>query len=469
MNPIYLLGDHHGDYKGVLTELHEKGIRNATLIHVGDGEEGYPHWDATLVGHLNGYFASMDIEYLSIRGNHSNPHVFDGSVNLSHFKLLPDYTRLELNEQSWLFVGGAHSIDRIDRERGKTWWPEEAMVLRPELAGQADVLVTHSGPDWIGPVTNDPFVEMCCRFEEVEGIDTLRKELPAERERHNVLFEIVKPKTWYFGHFHRSEETTHQGCLTRILDVSELFQHPSLRLPQSSERMTLCKPVMKHTFLRRFGVLLIAALSHSAAPAAEFPVERILTDTTGRKLEVIVLDKDEAKIKVPRKSDGKEFSLDLATVSQEDQTFLKDYSIKKKEAFTLCEVVLPQTEPKMRNWVLKSGQTVFGRASSVNDDQEAVFIERQDGVTQIVLMTELSEEDVDQAYLQDAGATFKPSTIHKFTLKGKPLNARLIHIDIIGIILAPSKGRILRDIQLEDLSKDDVEFVQAWYENVKKE
>ncbi len=225
IKPIYLLGDHHGDYECVLEEAHESGIRNATLIHVGDGEEGYPDWDAALVENLNGYFASMDIEYLSIRGNHSNPHVFDGSVNLSHFKLLPDYTRLNLSGQSWLFIGGAHSIDRIDRERGKTWWPQEPMSLRQELASPADVLVTHSGPPWIGPTANNPFVEMCCQYEEMEGIATLRSALPAERKLHHELFDLVKPKTWYLGHFHRTEEKSHQGCWTRILGHSEFLLH----------------------------------------------------------------------------------------------------------------------------------------------------------------------------------------------------------------------------------------------------
>lgn len=64
MKPIYLSVDHHGDYEGVLTELREKKIKNATIIHVGDGEEGYPDWSDSLPEKPNSSFASIDPEYV---------------------------------------------------------------------------------------------------------------------------------------------------------------------------------------------------------------------------------------------------------------------------------------------------------------------------------------------------------------------------------------------------------------------
>jgi hypothetical protein len=130
MKPIYILGDHHGDYEGVFSVLSERGIRDATVIHVGDGAEGFPDWRATTAESLDKRFAALGIQYLSIRGNHSDPAFFDGSVMLPNFKLLCDFTTLHLNGQSWLLVGGAISIDRIDRVLGRTWWPGEAFVLR---------------------------------------------------------------------------------------------------------------------------------------------------------------------------------------------------------------------------------------------------------------------------------------------------------------------------------------------------
>lgn len=225
MKPIYLLGDHHGDYEWVLHRVLRKCIRGSILIHVGDGAEGFPSWSAETAEGLNRCFESMDVEYLCIRGNHSNPGCFDGSTMLSHFKLLPDYTRMQFGGESWLFVGGAISIDRFARVPGKTWWPEEAMVLREDLAGPADVLVTHSGPSWLGPSPDDPFVLPYLHEEQAVGGSTLLDDLIAERQRHDVLFNLVKPKRWFFGHFHMWAEVVHQGCHVRLLDALEFVKY----------------------------------------------------------------------------------------------------------------------------------------------------------------------------------------------------------------------------------------------------
>lgn len=223
--PTYLFGDHHSNYDDLIRALLRKGLRHCRLIHVGDGEEGYPDsWDAETPEQLDNAFASLDIEYLSIRGNHSNPHVFDGSVNLPNFKLLPDYTRLEINGESWLFVGGAISINRLDRIPNETWWIEEEMILDETRAQPADVLVTHAGPtSSVPPVSN--FLLEYIHAEEQFGCDTLCDELRDEATRHDRLFQLVKPQQWYHGHFHTS--ATHQldGCNIRQLDVAELVRH----------------------------------------------------------------------------------------------------------------------------------------------------------------------------------------------------------------------------------------------------
>jgi len=225
MKPTYILGDHHGDYGAVFSILRERDIRDATIIHVGDGGEGFPDWRPTTAGNLDRHFAALGIEYLSIRGNHSDPGFFDGKVMLPNFKLLPDYTTLHMNGQSWLLVGGAISIDRIDRVMGRTWWPGEPFELREDLAQHVDVLVTHSGPSWIGPGCRNELVRACCHAEAEFGCDTLIAELEAERKAHEKLFRLMKPKTWYLGHFHERAEKTYLACRTRILDCNELISH----------------------------------------------------------------------------------------------------------------------------------------------------------------------------------------------------------------------------------------------------
>jgi len=227
MKPTYILGDHHGDYEAVFATLKERGIWDAMIIHVGDGGEGFPDWRATTAESLDSRFAAFGIEYLSIRGNHSDPAFFDGRVMLPNFKLLRDYTSLHLNGKSWLLAGGAISIDRLDRLPGRSWWSGEGFELREDLAQHVDVLVTHSGPSWIGPSCRNELVRACANAEAVFGCDTLIAELQAERRAHEKLFRLVTPKTWYLGHFHERAEKPYLGCRTRILDCCELILHQS--------------------------------------------------------------------------------------------------------------------------------------------------------------------------------------------------------------------------------------------------
>ncbi|MFN4804518.1 MAG: metallophosphoesterase [Akkermansiaceae bacterium] len=223
--PTYLLGDHHSAYDDLITALMRRGLRQCRLIHVGDGEEGYPdHWDSETPERLDNAFASLEIEYLSIRGNHSNPHVFDGSIMLPNFKLLPDYTRLEIEGETWLFVGGAISVNRLDRVPGQTWWAEEEMVLQEDLAKPSDVLVTHTGPTLTTPKWNE-FVASYAAAEAAIGTKSLKRELAEEATRHDRLGELVKPKVWYHGHHHHSATHKQKGCTIRQLDFAELVLH----------------------------------------------------------------------------------------------------------------------------------------------------------------------------------------------------------------------------------------------------
>lgn len=228
MTPTYLLGDHHcPDHHALAKVIAKRGLRNCRLIHLGDGEEGYPsHRDDQTPEKLNGDFAKLGIEYLSIRGNHCNPNVFDGSVMLPNFKLIPDYTRMQIGGETWLFVGGAVSIDRINRIPNETWWPEEEMVLDESRAQAADVLVTHTGPSWTLPPRSD-LVDHYAAAEATIATTTLKQELRAEADRHDRLFELVKPRVWYHGHHHRSATHHHGGCTIRQLSEAELFRHIS--------------------------------------------------------------------------------------------------------------------------------------------------------------------------------------------------------------------------------------------------
>jgi hypothetical protein len=231
---IILLGDHHGDWQSVLQIIDRLLIRDCLLICVGDGGEGFQ--EKTKQMHqfqvLNHLFEKRGITYWSIRGNHSDPQYFDGSVCLSNFELLPDYTTRTINNEKFLFIGGAISVDRLARTPEVSWWSGEGIVFKPELISECDVLITHSAPHWIGPNDKEGINWWC------EKDLTLWEDCVKERRIMNEIFQLAKPKFAYMGHFHQSCFVDLEGCRARILDINEFFEHLPYGVGVSHDKMS---------------------------------------------------------------------------------------------------------------------------------------------------------------------------------------------------------------------------------------
>ena len=87
--------------------------------------------------------ARKNSEIRVIRGNHDDPSYFPSSDGNIHF--LEDYTYQTINGMKFLFVGGATSIDRIARNSGHDWWPDESVVYDPKKCKEeCDVLIVHT-------------------------------------------------------------------------------------------------------------------------------------------------------------------------------------------------------------------------------------------------------------------------------------------------------------------------------------
>jgi hypothetical protein len=220
-NSILVVGDNHGKYDSLFNKIKSSNISDCVLIHVGDGGEGFLPYERQLrqFQHFNDFFQKYNIEYLSIRGNHSDPAYFDGSINLSNFKLLQDYTTLTLNDKKFLFVGGAISIDRALRKQGLSYWSDEGFKLDHSKIRQCDVLITHSAPTWNGPIDKSGIMAHYCQKDE-----TLWDECMNERREHDILVQLAEPKRHYCGHFHTHSVVDFYGCVSTILDELEIAQ-----------------------------------------------------------------------------------------------------------------------------------------------------------------------------------------------------------------------------------------------------
>jgi len=216
--PIYIVGDIHGKWDHLFLKIKALEIRNFTLVGVGDLGIGFLDADkqARQFDYINSFFGGKGIDFIGIRGNHDDPSYYDGSIDYSNFKLLPDYTSLTLNDKEFLFVGGAVSIDRKIRKEGVSYWADEKFILDHSKIKRCDVLVTHSAPTWSGPFDKSGISGWCDRD------DTLWDECLQERKDHDVLIKLCGASRHYCGHFHTSSSVDFDGCISTILDELEV-------------------------------------------------------------------------------------------------------------------------------------------------------------------------------------------------------------------------------------------------------
>lgn len=217
---IYILGDNHGKYDKLLKIINQFDLRDSYILHVGDGGEGFDNYynSYSLFNDLNSVFFKRNIQYLSIRGNHSDPSYFNGQIKFSNFELLEDYSLREIEGIKFFFVGGAISIDRKVRQESISWWRGEEFVLIPEKAQKCDVLITHSAPTWNGPTTRGPI-----RSWEIND-STLWEECCKERKDVSELINLCQPDKHFCGHFHHVYNAENNGCKSRICNELELYK-----------------------------------------------------------------------------------------------------------------------------------------------------------------------------------------------------------------------------------------------------
>ncbi len=221
LKPIYLIGDTHGQWDSVFSLLDKYDIKNCTLISVGDIGIGFkvPDKQNKEIELVNQRFKKRDIRFMGIRGNHDDPAYFRGDVTLSNFELIRDYTLKILNDEKFLFVGGAVSIDRRLRVPNMSWWEGEEFCLIKPAIKKCDVVITHSPPFWSGPY-DKAGVEAWCAQD-----PTLWDECVKERKDIAELIELCEAKKHYCGHMHTSSWVDYLGCFSRILNINEIYEH----------------------------------------------------------------------------------------------------------------------------------------------------------------------------------------------------------------------------------------------------
>lgn len=126
------------------------------------GDFGYHEnrgWTDVYLSHLDSVLARRGIELYWVDGNHENhPLLVQIPIDpetgrrpiTDYISHLPRGYRWCWHGQTWLALGGAHSVDRRWGRQGRDWWPEEELstedTARAIQGGPADVIVAHDCP-----------------------------------------------------------------------------------------------------------------------------------------------------------------------------------------------------------------------------------------------------------------------------------------------------------------------------------
>ena len=229
-------GDIHGEFKTIVNKLNN--FTDAVLVVCGDIGMGFNKVDFyyNLFKILNLKLSKKNNYLLMFRGNHDDPDFFDGSFKkYQHLYLLPDYTIVSTLQATILCVGGATSVDRMDRKdyelknRKKIFWSGELPYFDEEklneigklYADKIRIVATHTCPSFAYPTIKQN-IDWWLKID-----NNLEQTLDKEREIMDKLFtklqETQKNITdWYYGHFHEHKLERHYDINFRLCDCGEI-------------------------------------------------------------------------------------------------------------------------------------------------------------------------------------------------------------------------------------------------------
>lgn len=242
---VYCTGDIHGNF-GVLLNFCQRNLSDCAVVCCGDIGVGFnkDRYYEEVFRHMTKRLDALGIEFYMLRGNHDDPSYFNGDGRkYGIINLVPDYSVLQTPNHNVLMVGGATSVDRMERvkhdivsmrkaavmgsksKNRKTYWIDETPVYDPSklndirLAGiSIDCVCTHTSPSFCHP--ND-FSSIKGFFEKDLSLKSYVIEERATMD--NILKWLcennMRPDTWCYGHYHKHYNELIEGTEYVLLDM----------------------------------------------------------------------------------------------------------------------------------------------------------------------------------------------------------------------------------------------------------
>lgn len=234
---IYVVGDIHGEIRKLVNDITYKyKLKNSIFIIAGDCGFGFEskkyydllYWRKTIHKRLS----ENNNLILCVRGNHDDPDYFiktsDKYINyFPNLKFIEDYEVIEFKNIKILCIGGATSIDQIDRKEyndkqvkcgslKRCWWENEKPIKIDlnELPSKIDVIISHEAP-----------IQFCPLIYRDKNMSLeIYNSILDDRNYLGNIFLTLYPKYWFFGHYHRSYSDSFRQTLIRGLDIEELIK-----------------------------------------------------------------------------------------------------------------------------------------------------------------------------------------------------------------------------------------------------
>lgn len=229
VNSIHFLGDVHGNMSHIAYTIRSSKWENCIIFQVGDFGAGFISNESYIA--LNKELKSKNIWLYAIRGNHDLPEAFNNQFEESNIFMVKDYTILNMiigdQEKNIFCLGGAISIDRLQRIPNKSWWENEVVDFNYtdediEAINNINIIVSHTSPDWLPPTKMGKIV-----YHFAANDPSLLHDLVTERANMTVFMNQVIANNkdtlhdYYYGHFHYNQIFKHENVNYNLLGVGE--------------------------------------------------------------------------------------------------------------------------------------------------------------------------------------------------------------------------------------------------------
>ena len=232
---IGFIGDIHGDFKSLLRKI--KDYENTCFIICGDIGIGFSDQPLKkLKGMINTtiypFLKKRNNIIICLRGNHDDPSYFnDDIIDNDRFYLASDYSVINFKTKNILLIGGGLSIDRQRRVIGKSYWSDELPKFDKDKLDSIlnqyhiDVIASHTTVSFADPTDKGEIVIYFSLFDEKLLEDQIKERSIMDDIYNYIISKQGIFEKWFYGHFHKSYNTTHNSINFIGLDIEEIKEY----------------------------------------------------------------------------------------------------------------------------------------------------------------------------------------------------------------------------------------------------